>query len=61
MEVLPESITSLEDWVFADDRSPVDPSAIDEIISVLDFTMSRSESKFLVDYVRWRMDHPIVK
>jgi len=28
---------------------------------VLDFTMSKSDSQFLVEYIRWRMDHPSVK
>ena len=37
------------------------PTAIDEVIANLDFAMNRSESEFLVNYIRWRMDHPIVK
>lgn len=35
------------------------PSAIENVISVLDFTLSRSDSEFLVRYIRWRMDNPI--
>jgi len=29
--------------------------------TALTFAMSRSDSKFLMEYVRWRMDHPILK
>ena len=29
--------------------------------AALTFAMSRSDSKFLMEYVRWRMDHPIPK
>ena len=36
-------------------------SAIEHVITVLDFTMSKSESRFLVEYIRWRMDNPIAK
>jgi len=31
-------------------------SAIDQIIAALDFTLSISETKFMVSYLRWRMD-----
>ena len=34
---------------------------IEDVIAALDFAMSKSDSEFLVKYVRWRMDHPIVK
>jgi hypothetical protein len=37
------------------------PTAIEDVIAVLDFTMSRSDSEFLVSYIRWRMDNPIAK
>ena len=33
-------------------------SAIEDVITVLDFSMSKSESEFLVNYIRWRMDNP---
>ena len=33
-------------------------TAIDQIIAILDFAMSRSEADFLVKYTRWRMDNP---
>jgi hypothetical protein len=37
------------------------PTAIDEIIAQLSFTMTRSDSEFLVKYIRWRMDNPIAR
>jgi hypothetical protein len=37
------------------------PTAIDEIIALLSFTMTRSDSEFLVKYIRWRMDNPIAR
>jgi len=36
-------------------------TSIEDVITVLDFTMSKSDSQFLVEYIRWRMDHPSVK
>jgi hypothetical protein len=36
-------------------------SVIVNVITALDFTMSKSECKFLVNYVNWRMDNPIAK
>jgi hypothetical protein len=35
------------------------PTAIEDVISVLDFSMSKSDSEFLVNYIRWRMDNPL--
>ena len=32
---------------------------IDEIVSALPFTLSFSDFRSLVDYMRWRMDHPL--
>jgi len=37
------------------------PTAIEDVIAILDFTLSRSDSEFLVCYIRWRMDNPIAK
>jgi hypothetical protein len=34
------------------------PTAIPEIVTHLDFMMSRSDSMFLVNYIRWRMENP---
>jgi hypothetical protein len=33
-------------------------SAIDRLIAKVDFAMSRPESEFLLNYMRWRIDHP---
>jgi hypothetical protein len=35
--------------------------AIEDVIAVLDFTLTKTDGEFLMDYVRWRMDHSIVK
>ena len=35
------------------------PTAIDGVIAVLDFTMNRSDSEFLLSYIHWRADHPV--
>ena len=37
------------------------PTAIEDAIAVLHFSMNLSDSKFLVSYIRWRMDNPIAK
>jgi len=34
-------------------------SAIEGVIAVLNFTINRSDSEFLLSYIRWRLDHPI--
>ena len=39
----------------------LDPSVIDLLVAVLPFTLAGGDQAFLVDYVRWRMDHPIVR
>ena len=39
----------------------LDATVIDLLASVLPFTMADSDTKFLVRYIRWRMDNPIVK
>jgi SOS response regulatory protein OraA/RecX len=41
--------------------SNLSPTAIEEVITKLDFTMWRSDSEFLVKYIRWRMENPIAK
>jgi len=53
------TIARIVDKLAAEGR--LDLSTIDKIIAALDFTMSRSASKFLVAYIRWQMDHPIVR
>lgn len=35
-------------------------TAIDEVIARLTFTMTRTDSEFLVKYIRWRVDNPVV-
>ena len=38
----------------------LDLSRIDEIIARLSFIMTRSDSEFLVKYMRWRIDNPVM-
>jgi len=33
--------------------------AIVDALAELHFTMSKSDGDFLMEYIRWRMDHPI--
>ena len=37
------------------------PSSIPEVAAALDFMMSRTDSEFLVNYMRWRMENSIAK
>lgn len=39
----------------------LDASAIDQLVSVLPFTLTAGDREFLMGYVSWRMDHPVVK
>ena len=36
-------------------------TTIPKIAAALDIMMHRSDSEFLVNYIRWRMDNPIMK
>jgi len=36
-------------------------ASIQEVITVLNFMMTGTDTEFLVEYIRWRMDHPIAK
>jgi hypothetical protein len=54
-----QAIAKIVDKIDAEGK--VYPTAIEDVIAVLDFTLSKSDSEFLVDYIRWRMDHPIVQ
>jgi len=36
-------------------------SSIQKVVKTVDFMMDGSDTEFLVNYVRWRMDRPIVK
>jgi hypothetical protein len=53
------TIKRIIDKLSADGR--LSTSTIDEIISALDFVLAVSETKFLVAYLRWRIDNPIDK
>jgi hypothetical protein len=53
------TIARIVDRLSAEGR--LSTSAIDEIIDALDFVLTVSETKFLVAYLRWRMDNPIDK
>ena len=35
--------------------------AVPEILAFLDFKVSNRDAEFLNRYVRWRLEHPIVK
>jgi hypothetical protein len=37
------------------------PSSIVEIFAALTFSLSRNDCEFLVNYIRWRIEHPIAK
>ena len=42
------------------DEGRLDASVIDEIFDAIDFAMTHSHGEFLVDYIRWRRQNPIV-
>ena len=44
-----------------DAEGRLSPTSIEDVIAHLNFAMTKTDSKFLVDYIRWRMDHPIAK
>jgi uncharacterized protein YhdP len=47
------------DRIFLDGR--LDASSIDAVISALNFTLSITETKFLVSYIRWRIENPTTR
>jgi hypothetical protein len=53
------AIARIVDDLDAEDR--LSPASIEDVIAHLSFAMTKSDSVFLVDYIRWRMDHPIGK
>jgi hypothetical protein len=53
------AITIAVDKISAEGRLSL--SSIPEVTGSLHFLMSRSDSEFLVKYIRWRMDNPIAK
>ena len=44
-----------------DIKGMLSPTSIEDVIAYLNFAMTKTDSEFLVSYIRWRMDHPIVK
>ena len=44
-----------------DSEGRLSPTSIEDVIAHLNFAMTKTDSVFLVKYIRWRMDHPIVK
>jgi len=53
------AIAKIVDRISTDGR--LDLSVIPEVTAALDFMMSRSDSEFLVRYIKWRMANPIEK
>ena len=53
------AITIAIDAIAGDGRLSL--SSIPQVAASLHFMMSRSDSEFLVKYIRWRMDKPIAK
>ena len=47
------AIAKMVDQISAEGR--LDPMIIPEVTAMLDFMMSRSDSEFLVRYIKWRM------
>ena len=35
--------------------------AVEDVIAAVDFPLNKADGEFLLGYVRWRMDHPVVK
>ena len=58
----PSSDRELQIARYVDERSAQDDlpvTAIAEIAAQVPFSMSDSETKFLISYVVWRRDHPL--
>jgi hypothetical protein len=53
------AIARIVDKIDIENRLAV--SSIQEVAACLDFAMLRSDSKFMVDYIHWRMGNPISK
>ena len=55
------AIAEAVDQKFQENRSNRQPTIRDylDISASIDFVMSAEESQFLVDYLRWRLTHPI--
>ena len=50
------TIAAIVDRISIEGR--LDPTVVSEIAGTLGFMMSRSDTEFLVNHVRWRMDNP---
>jgi len=53
------AIAKIVDRISTEGR--LDRAVIPEVTSALDFMMSRSDSEFLVRYIKWRMANPMAK
>ena len=53
------AIAQAVDKKFLEDPGNRQHSIVGDVASSLDFSMSRSDSQFLVRYVQWRRTHPI--
>ena len=52
-------IARLVDQIALEGRLQI--SSIGEVLKTLSFVMTGTDAAFLVNYIRWRMDHPMVK
>jgi hypothetical protein len=53
------AIAKAVDKKFLEDPGNRHHSVVGDVASSLDFSMSRSDSQFLVSYAKWRRAHPI--
>ena len=53
------AIARIVDQLSISDR--LDTSVIDGIMAAIGFTPSRADIEFLVHYIRWRIENPVVK
>ena len=53
------AIAKIVDRISTEGR--LDPTVIPEVTAALDFMMSRSDSEFLVRYIKWRMANSITR
>ena len=42
-----------------DTEGRLSPTSIEDVIAHLSFALTKSETEFLVNYIRWRMEHPL--
>jgi len=59
--------TNDHEWAIArivndlDAENRLSPTSIEDVIAHLSFAMTKTDSEFLVLYIRWRMDNPTAK